>query len=109
MPQHGIFFDADADCVGIMGKIPWEWNRKWTELLALSGTSLFLSVKPGLPAKEEEKELSDFLEIASRRHQPAKPMDWEETSCPSHWETEYGLKKYNWYQQTGLLFGDLWQ
>ena len=28
MPQHGIFFDADADCVGMMGRIEWKWNRQ---------------------------------------------------------------------------------
>ncbi len=28
MPQHGTFFAADADCVGITEKIPWNKNRQ---------------------------------------------------------------------------------
>jgi len=27
LPQHRAFYDVDADCVGITGKIPWEFNR----------------------------------------------------------------------------------
>ncbi|MBR2732364.1 MAG: alpha-galactosidase, partial [Clostridia bacterium] len=46
MPQQGVFFDADADCVGITPAVPWEKNRQWLDLLARSGTPLFISVAP---------------------------------------------------------------
>ena len=28
LPQHRAFFDMDADCVGITGKIDWNKNRQ---------------------------------------------------------------------------------
>ena len=39
LPQHGSFFAIDADCVGITGKIDWELNRRWLQLLSESGTA----------------------------------------------------------------------
>lgn len=107
MPQHGIFFDADADCVGIMGNIGWKWNRQWTELVANSGTSLFVSAKPGLMTKDEEKQMKNLLKAASVRHAPGKPLDWEDTSCPKKWVLDGQEKEYQWYTDVGVQYGDL--
>lgn len=106
MPQHGIFFDADADCVGIMGEVEWKWNRQWAELLAGSGTSLFVSAKPGLLTEEEMKEMKEFMKTASQRHDAAKPLDWEDTSCPNHWLLDGREKEYQWYTDLGIQYGD---
>ena len=46
--QHRTFFDVDADCLGVTGKIPWAQNRQWAELLAQSGTPFLASIKPGI-------------------------------------------------------------
>ena len=54
MPQHRAFFDIDADCIGISGRIDWQYNRQWGELLAGSGTSLFYSLKPDTLPPEQE-------------------------------------------------------
>ena len=97
MPQHGIFFDADADCVGMMGRIEWKWNRQWTKLLAYSGTSLFLSVKPGIPTEAEEEELKAYMKIAAELHKPARPLDWEDTACPVYWDTDAGSQRFEWF------------
>ena len=98
MPQHGIFYDADADCVGIAGNIEWKWNRQWTELLAESGTSLFISAKPGILSSHEETELKQFMKLASEHTAPAEPLDWEYTSCPRQWKTQEGIKEFKWYE-----------
>lgn len=45
LPQHNTFYHIDADCVGIFGMIPWEKNRQWADVLAKSGTPLFVSGK----------------------------------------------------------------
>ena len=97
MPQHGIFFDTDADCVGIMGRIEWKWNSQWTKLLAHSGTSLFLSVKPGIPSEAEEKALKEYMKIAAEYHKPARPLDWEDTACPACWDTDMGKQNFKWF------------
>ena len=46
--QHKRFFDADADCAGITEQVPWELNRNWLDLLAHSGTPLFVSSRKGV-------------------------------------------------------------
>ena len=45
--QHDAFYTADADCVGVTNAVPWELNRQWLDLLARSGTMLFVSLAPG--------------------------------------------------------------
>ncbi len=44
-PQNGAFYFVDADCAGLAtaGAVPWEKNSQWLDLLARSGTPLFVS------------------------------------------------------------------
>ena len=35
--QHGAFYVADPDCVGVTTAIPWAQNRQWLDLLAEAG------------------------------------------------------------------------
>ena len=43
MCQNNTFYKIDADCVGLMEKnIDWRLNRQWLDLLARSGSPLFL-------------------------------------------------------------------
>ena len=97
MPQHGNFFGADADCVGITDKIPWEKNRQWMELLSVSGTPFFVSVKPGTLTPEQENELKAAYRKASVNTVTAVPLDWKEGKLPSKWNTFEGVKEYNWH------------
>jgi alpha-galactosidase len=100
MPQHRTFYDADADCLGITEQIPWRYNRLWGDLLAKSGTSLFVSAKPGVLTEDEEKELAGFLEESSRQEQIAEPLDWEETTLPQRWRSGDRFMEYDWYEET---------
>jgi alpha-galactosidase len=102
MPQHRTFYDADADCLGITEQIPWRYNRLWGDLLAKSGTSLFVSAKPGVLTEDEEKELAGFLEEGSGQEQIAEPLDWEETTLPRHWKSGDCFMEYDWYEETGM-------
>src|ERR1044072_9081522 len=45
-PQHAAFYVADADCVGVTSAVPLSFNRQWLDLLARSGTMLFVSLSP---------------------------------------------------------------
>ena len=97
LPQHGSFFGADADCCGITDKIPWEKNRQWMELLSLSGTPFFVSVKPGTLSSEQENELKAAYRRASANTVTAVPLDWKENPLPGRWSTFEGIKEYNWF------------
>lgn len=96
MAQHGSFFGADADCVGITEKVPWEKNRQWMEILSLSGTPFFVSVKPGLLNGEQEEELKTAYRKASENTEIAVPIDWKEGKTPQKWKTFEGIKEYEW-------------
>lgn len=101
LPQHKTFYDVDADCVGIAGNIPWSLNRQWADVIAESGTPLFVSAKPGLLNDTEKEQLRQILIKASGQSCHKIPADWKETDCPEVWEDENGQIIYNWYDASG--------
>lgn len=101
LPQHKTFYDVDADCVGIAGNIPWKLNRQWADVLAQSGTPLFISVKPGILKDEELAELREIMVKASSQTSHKIPEDWEETDCPEIWTEGESRIEYNWYEDAG--------
>ena len=96
MPQHGAFFAADADCAALTDKIPWEKSRQWLELLSISATPFFVSVRPGTLTPDMEIELRAAYKRASHNQTPAVPLDWKEEITPAKWNTFEGIKEYNW-------------
>ena len=101
LPQHRAFFDIDADCVGIAGPIPWELNRQWADVLAESGTPLFVSAKPGILNEQEKEELHQIMLKGSLQNRHKIPADWQDTDCPEVWTDENGRIEYNWYEPEG--------
>lgn len=106
LPQHGKFYEIDADCVGIDGGISWSMNKQWADVLAQSGTPLFISVRPNILNETEKQELHEILKVASKQEHHVIPVDWEETTCPEHWQDkDHGIDcKYQWFEETGLKF-----
>jgi alpha-galactosidase len=102
MPQHRRFYDVDADCLGVTEKLPWKYNRLWGELLAKSGTSLFISVKPGVLEETETAELKEDLRLGSLQEHIAQPLDWEETTLPQNWKSGEETLFFDWYEPEGL-------
>ncbi|MEN6311342.1 MAG: hypothetical protein ABFD80_07375, partial [Acidobacteriota bacterium] len=84
-PQHGAFFAVDADCVGLTKPeaIPWALNRQWLDLLARSGTPLFISFKKDSLTAEQEKVVAEALATAARPQPLAEPLDWFEAVNPT--------------------------
>ena len=108
LPQHKKFYEVDADCVGIDGPIDWKFNRQWAELLAESGTPLFVSAKPGLLSDTENEELGRILTVASAQSHHLIPTDWEDTDCPEKWvdKTHNLSREYHWYEASGVCFSE---
>lgn len=102
LPQHRTFYDIDADCVGITGNIPWKLNKQWADVLAESGTPLFLSVKPGILNEQNLSELNQIMKKASCQTCHKEPEDWQDTDCPEIWSDGNTRLEYNWYEETGL-------
>ena len=100
--QNGIFYMADADCVGIMGPIPWEMNRLWLDILSKSGSPLFVSCKPGVLKESEIAELKEAWAINSVQNNNTRPLDWMENQYPAHWLIDGKEVYYNWYTEEGM-------
>jgi alpha-galactosidase len=102
LAQHQAFFDIDADCVGITENIPWEYNRRFLNLLADSGTPLFVSAKPGVITEEMKKDLKAAFRKAALQTSSMEPLDWFETTLPENYLVNGALKQYQWIEESGL-------
>ena len=96
MAQHNTFFAADADCVGLTRAVPWELNRQWLELLAKSGTPLFVSADPNAIGPEQKGALSDAFALAATVQPPAEPLDWLHTTAPRKWKFANETREFSW-------------
>ena len=97
MPQHGAFFAADADCVGLTTEIPWALNAQWLDLLARSGTALFVSAAQNAVGPEQLIALKQAFAHAARPHHAGEPLDWLDTTCPERWRFGSEEAAYDWY------------
>jgi alpha-galactosidase len=110
MPQHEAFFVQDADCVGISAAVPWEANRQWLDLLAHSGTALFISPGEGARVPEHAQAIRRAFQLAANAGEGARPTDWLQESTPQIWTTGGSGKSfvprelhYNWFADTGAF------
>lgn len=103
LPQHRAFFDVDADCVGIMGSIPWKFNRQWADVIAQSGTPLFVSAKPGVLNDQEKEELQKIMLSASEQACRKIPADWMDTDCPEIWTDGESRITYDWHDEESAV------
>ena len=95
LAQNEIFYMCDADCVGIIeGKIPWEKNSQWLQLLSYSNTPLFISCTD----KINEKQKNDLRKayITFNKNHGFKPLDIFETKTPRKWEIDGKTVTYEW-------------
>jgi alpha-galactosidase len=99
MPQHNAFFAADADCVGLTEAVPWHLNRQWLDLLASSGTPLFVSAAPAAVGAEQEAALRAAFARAALPQPPGEPLDWMETTCPRRWRFGDEVATYHWQEE----------
>lgn len=102
--QNNAFFGADADCVGITGAIDWSLNRQWLDILARSGSALFVSCKPNVLNEKENEELRKAFEVASVQNDELVPLDWMETTRPEEYLINGERVTYNWSTPFGSNF-----
>ena len=105
LPQHRVFFDVDADCIGVTPHIDWEKNRQWLHLLQNSGTPLFVSADPDTLTDEQKAALRAAFWQAAKQTDVAVPLDWQSTCCPARWSFNGKETRYHWFAGTDSLFG----
>jgi len=94
--QHGAFYAADADCVGITNKVPWDKTIKWLDLVAKSGTPLFISAQPEATKEVQLKHIKECFKLASQELPLGEPLDWMETQVPTKWKLNGKFETFNW-------------
>lgn len=96
--QHGTFFSADPDCVGLAraGAIPWEKNRQWLDLVSRSGMPLFVSVRRDALDPGQIEDLRRALAQAARPHPVAEPLDWMDSRLPRRWKLDGREVTFDW-------------
>lgn len=99
--QHGAFYVADADCVGVTNAVPWSFNAQWLDLLARSGTTLFVSLEPDALGHRQRRDLRAALALAAEQQPLAEPLDWQRTVYPARWRLMGSERRYEWVGADG--------
>jgi alpha-galactosidase len=93
---HNLFYAADGDCVGLTTKVDWTKNKQWMELLAKSGTPLFISAQPEAVGDAQKQTIKECLALASQNLPVGEPLDWLENPTPAQWKLNGSVEKFNW-------------
>jgi alpha-galactosidase len=103
LAQHGTFFAVDADCVPCTPQTPWAKNRQFLDLVARSGTALFVSVDPASRTPEADADLRAAVRLALDGGDPGglEPVDWLRTTAPARWRSGGETVSYDWLEPFG--------
>jgi alpha-galactosidase len=97
LPQDGVFFSTDADCVPITHDIPWNLTEQWLRAVAASGTVLLISPEPGAIGPEQKRAISAAFAQSASAYPTPQPTDWLRTRTPEAWTGN----RYNWLSPEG--------
>jgi alpha-galactosidase len=101
LPQNGIFFATDADCVPITREIPWTLTEQWLRAVAESGSILLISPQPGAIGNEQKQAIRAAFSLCASNRPPSIPADWIHTRTPSNWTSESSHRDYQWLSPDG--------
>ena len=98
LPQHGRFFVADADCVPATPQTPWSSNRQFLDLVARSGTALFLSIDPASLDDAVTDDIRAALAVAldGGTAGGVEPLDAVGNATPRRWRVGDREVTYDW-------------
>ena len=104
MPQHRTFSYIDPDCVAFTKDIDWFYTRQWLDVVARSGTSLFVSPQREATGPEQLAALKDALALAVSSQGFAE--DWFDNTAPQQWQfqsKEIDSRRYDWSENKGAF------
>lgn len=96
LPQHESFFTVDADCVPCTPETDWNLNRQFLDVVARTGTALFVSLDPAELDARARADLSAAMRLSAAVQRgeiaPVRPLNWESSLTPDRW----GPVTYDW-------------
>lgn len=94
--QHNAFYATDADCVGITKDISWSRNKQWMQLLAQSGTPLFISPEPDALGRDQKADIKECFAMAAKPQTTGEPLDWMTSARPEKWKLDQREITFDW-------------
>jgi alpha-galactosidase len=74
---------------------------RWLDLVARSGTALFVSADPKALNGESKRAIERAFASAAMPQNLAEPLDWMETTTPGRWRMQGRTSEYDWYGPDG--------
>lgn len=104
LAQHNSFFTVDADCVAATPQTPWEKNSQFLELVAGSGSALFVSIDPRAHDARVDADLRRAVSVALDGGVPGgvEPLDWQRTTAPRRWRVGSQEQDFDWSMPWGV-------
>jgi alpha-galactosidase len=96
LPQHNKFYAIDADCVGLTTKIEWSRNKQWLDLLAQSGSPLFISAQPEAIGAAQKAAIKTAFAQAAKVQPLGEPLDWMTSTEPTKWKLNNKVVDFSW-------------
>lgn len=94
--QHRTFFHIDPDCVAITRDVGWNETRAWMDVVARTGTSLFLSPAPEAVTPEAKAAMRDAMTLVVQS-QGGAPLHPAASTTPQEWVFANGARRsYEW-------------
>ena len=103
LPQNGTFFASDPDCAAHTDQTPWEFDRQYLDLVARSGTALFISVDPRTIQPDQKTAYRAAMKTAlsGGASGGCEPLDWLHTTVPREWRFGQEEVTYHWEEPAG--------
>ena len=102
--QHRTFSFADPDCVAITTDVNWAYTKQWLDLVARSGTALFVSPQEKAMGPDQRAALREAFSVAASSRGEAD--DWLDSTTPQNWmfqSKEVISRRYEWSGDDGAL------
>lgn len=102
--QHQTFFYVDADCAAITPKEDLRLSRQWVDVVARTGTSLFLSPDPAAMNDETKAIMRDGMALVCEEAEGA-PLNSLDSTTPQAWHftrPDVSDQNYDWSSADGI-------
>lgn len=96
LPQHNTFYAADGDCVGLARDVSWKKNKLWLQLLAESGSPLFISAQTDILDAEKKAAIKLAFAQAATVQPTGEPLDWMENQWSAKWKLNNREVNFDW-------------
>jgi len=103
MVQHRTFSHIDPDIVAMTLAVDWRETSQWMDVVARSGTSLFLSPDPSAITSEIKSAMKDAMALSAQAGQ-GFPLYPTTGTTPTQWQFPNPSrvdKTYDWCGRQG--------